>query len=178
MEVYSQPPYLLYLQLDSGSSDLVLFTNVPNAKSSVSPEFFELHPLEFSNLLIFFSCRAQGLTLNLTYGVGFAYGSISTAEVSLADLTVSSQAILVSSSFQNPVTQFGAQGIMGLGSCINVITPSPFHHVYETAVAVCGIVQDLLHYLILMLLSLVAMNPGDGPSCIMPLHSLLRNPII
>ena len=57
----------------------------------------------------------QGLTLNITYGVGYAYGDISTADVSFVDLTVTSQAILVCSSFQNPVTEFGAQGIMGLG---------------------------------------------------------------
>lgn len=78
------------VQLDSGSSDLVIFADVPNAKTS-------------------------GLTLNLTYGVGFAYGSISTATVKFADLTVPTQAVLVSSSFNNPVTTFGASGIMGLG---------------------------------------------------------------
>lgn len=78
------------VQLDSGSSDLVLFADVPNAKAS-------------------------GLTLNLTYGVGFAYGSISTAPVKFADLTVATQAVLVSTSFNNPVTSFGASGIMGLG---------------------------------------------------------------
>jgi len=105
-------------QLDSGSSDLVLFTNVPNSKPSVSPDppAFPSLPLPAKPEKNKLPSIKQGIKYNITYGVGYAYGDISTAEVSFVDLTVSSQAILVSTSFQNPVTDYGAHGILGLGS--------------------------------------------------------------
>ncbi|KAF8306452.1 acid protease [Clavulina sp. PMI_390] len=80
-------PYTV--QLDSGSSDLVIFGNVANAKSS-------------------------SLTMNLTYGQGFAAGTIATADVSFAGLEVSTQALLPSDQYSNAVTSY-ANGIFGLG---------------------------------------------------------------
>ncbi|KAF9507201.1 hypothetical protein BS47DRAFT_339884 [Hydnum rufescens UP504] len=86
------------VQLDSGSSDLVIFSTVSGATTS-------------------------SLTVNITYGTGYAYGSISNASVAFGGLTVSQQALLASTSFSDPVTSLGAEGILGLGTHVSMSIP-------------------------------------------------------
>ncbi|KAF8272058.1 aspartic peptidase domain-containing protein [Lactarius quietus] len=81
------------VQLDTGSSDLWI-------KGSTSP-------LPNSN--------QTSTALNLTYGIGWAYGQISYSTVQFAGITVPKQAFLDVSSAQNPAIEYGASGIMGLG---------------------------------------------------------------
>ncbi|KAF8338778.1 aspartic peptidase domain-containing protein [Cantharellus anzutake] len=81
------------LQLDTGSSDLVVSSPVSHVAISSIP-------------------------LNLTYGTGAdsgAGGFIGNASVAFANQNVPNQALLVADTFNNPVTSFGAVGIMGLG---------------------------------------------------------------
>ncbi|KAG8218473.1 aspartic peptidase domain-containing protein [Butyriboletus roseoflavus] len=81
------------VQLDTGSSDLWVMStsgSLPNA-------------------------RASPTSLNLTYGIGWAQGPISTASVDFAGITVPQQAYLNVTSAQNPALSYGAAGIMGLG---------------------------------------------------------------
>jgi len=80
------------LQLDTGSSDLWVATTdtIPNSQTS-------------------------SLTYNLTYGIGYASGHIVTAPVSFANADVQSQAFLLATDANNPVSGYGAAGILGLG---------------------------------------------------------------
>jgi hypothetical protein len=94
----------------------VLSSSVPGLTDSVS----DLTPL--LNLWVSGSQRSnifiQGIKLNITYGVGYADGDIVTAPVSFINSTVPKQALLASTSFSNPVTSYGASGILGLGQCL------------------------------------------------------------
>jgi len=80
------------LQLDTGSSDLWVATTdtIPNTNTS-------------------------DLTYNLTYGIGYAFGHIVTAPVSFANAKVQSQAFLLATDANNPVSGYGAAGIIGFG---------------------------------------------------------------
>ncbi|KAL5487670.1 hypothetical protein ACEPAI_5778 [Sanghuangporus weigelae] len=81
------------VQLDTGSSDLWIkgdSSPLPNVSSTTTP-------------------------FNLTYGIGWAYGNISTAEIEFAGITIPRQAFLDVSSAKNPALQYGAQGVLGLG---------------------------------------------------------------
>uniref|UniRef100_A0A0W0FJQ2 Peptidase A1 domain-containing protein n=1 Tax=Moniliophthora roreri TaxID=221103 RepID=A0A0W0FJQ2_MONRR len=81
------------VQLDTGSSDLWLKGNtfpLPNSSQTSHK-------------------------LNITYGIGWAYGTISTATVEFADIRVTDQAYLDTSVAQNPALSYGAYGVMGLG---------------------------------------------------------------
>ncbi|KAI0747432.1 aspartic peptidase domain-containing protein [Irpex lacteus] len=81
------------LQLDTGSSDLWV-------KGSSSP---------LPNV------QSSSITWNLTYGIGWASGSVAYAPVEFAGIHISSQAFLDVSAASNPALQYGAQGIIGLG---------------------------------------------------------------
>ncbi|KAG8906485.1 hypothetical protein FRB99_006800 [Tulasnella sp. 403] len=81
------------VQLDTGSSDLWVKPPGGNLPGST----------------------ATSLTYNITYSVGYAAGTIATAPVEFAGFTVSSQALLAVTASNNPVFQFGAAGILGLG---------------------------------------------------------------
>jgi len=81
------------VQLDTGSSDLWVLnspTPVPNA-------------------------NVTSQNCNLTYGMGWAYGSISYVNAEFAGISVPSQAFLDVSSAQNPALSYGAIGLLGLG---------------------------------------------------------------
>ncbi|KAG1768177.1 aspartic peptidase domain-containing protein [Suillus occidentalis] len=81
------------VQLDTGSSDLWVL-NAPNAVPNAN-----------------FTSQ----NCNLTYGIGWAYGSISYVKTEFAGISVSSQAFLAVSSAQNPAFSYGAVGLLGLG---------------------------------------------------------------
>jgi saccharopepsin len=81
------------VQLDTGSSDLWI-------KSSSSP-------LPNSN--------QTSTTHNITYGIGWAYGTVSYASVDFAGVNISNQAYLNASQANNPALSYGADGIAGLG---------------------------------------------------------------
>jgi len=53
-------------------------------------------------------------TVNMTYGIGWAYGNISNAAVDFAGLSIPSQAYLDVSQASNPALSYGADGILGL----------------------------------------------------------------
>jgi len=82
-----------HLQLDSGSSDLWIMGSVS--------------PLPNSS--------QTSTTYNMTYGIGWAFGHISYANVQFSGISVSNQAFLDVSSAQNPAITYGASGIIGLG---------------------------------------------------------------
>lgn len=52
---------------------------------------------------------------NITYGIGWAAGPISRANVSFAGFNVSSQAFMMATSANNPILSWGAEGLLGLG---------------------------------------------------------------
>ncbi|CAL1700518.1 unnamed protein product [Somion occarium] len=81
------------VQLDTGSSDLWI-------KGPTSP---------LPNV------QLTSMTYNLTYGIGWANGTIAYAPVEFAGINVSSQAYLDVSSASNPALSYGADGIAGLG---------------------------------------------------------------
>ncbi|KAF7794539.1 hypothetical protein EIP86_005673 [Pleurotus ostreatoroseus] len=86
---------LIYLaNLDTGSSDLWV-------KGSSSP--------------LPHSTQSTIAPINLTYGIGWAYGTISYAAVEFAGFSISSQAYLDVSKAENPALSYGADGIAGLG---------------------------------------------------------------
>ncbi|KAF9259504.1 acid protease [Marasmius fiardii PR-910] len=80
-------------QLDTGSSDLWVKHNpspLPNSKQT-------------------------SLKYNITYGIGWVAGTISTADVRFAGINVSNQAYLDVETAQYPGLSYGADGLMGLG---------------------------------------------------------------
>ncbi|KAI0693590.1 aspartic peptidase domain-containing protein [Cytidiella melzeri] len=81
------------VQLDTGSSDLWI-----KGPSSPLP-----------------NSQTTSTTWNLTYGIGWAYGTVNYAPVQFAGISVSSQAYLDVSAAVNPALQYGATGIAGLG---------------------------------------------------------------
>ncbi|KZS91226.1 acid protease, partial [Sistotremastrum niveocremeum HHB9708] len=96
------------LQLDTGSSDLWVASgqSISNSKASVC-----LSPFQKPYLIL---CRVSRTT-SPYYGIGWAYGNINQAPVSFAGFTVQSQAYLLASQSQNPISSYGAVGIFGLG---------------------------------------------------------------
>ncbi|KAH8118676.1 acid protease [Phellopilus nigrolimitatus] len=81
------------VQLDTGSSDLW-----------IKPSSFPLSNVSHTNT-----------QYNLTYGIGWAYGNITTAEVEFAGIKVPKQAFLDVNTATNPALSYGAEGILGLG---------------------------------------------------------------
>ncbi|KAF5369897.1 hypothetical protein D9758_001054 [Tetrapyrgos nigripes] len=81
------------VQLDTGSSDLWI----------QGPSF----PLPNGS--------PTAIAHNVTYGIGWAYGNVSYAEVEFAGISVKKQGFLDVSSAQNPALGYGANGILGLG---------------------------------------------------------------
>ncbi|KDQ15395.1 hypothetical protein BOTBODRAFT_31717 [Botryobasidium botryosum FD-172 SS1] len=55
------------------------------------------------------------LVQNITYGIGWASGSVATASVEFAGYTIPAQALLNVQLGDNPVLSYGASGILGLG---------------------------------------------------------------
>ncbi|KAG1754035.1 aspartic peptidase domain-containing protein [Suillus paluster] len=80
------------VQLDTGSSDLWVKSSTPISNANIT-----------------------SLACNLTYGIGWAYGSISYVEAEFAGISIPSQAFLDVSSAQNPALSYGAIGLLGLG---------------------------------------------------------------
>ncbi|KAJ3914088.1 acid protease [Lentinula edodes] len=81
------------IQLDTGSSDLwIKGTSSPLPNSSQT-----------------------STTYNITYGIGWAYGTVSYASVGFAGINITTQAYLDTSSASNPALSYGADGIAGLG---------------------------------------------------------------
>ncbi|KIK68172.1 hypothetical protein GYMLUDRAFT_37012 [Collybiopsis luxurians FD-317 M1] len=81
------------VQLDTGSSDLWI-------KGSSSP-------LPNSN--------QTSTSYNITYGIGWAYGTVSYASVGFAGINITTQAYLDTTKANNPALSYGADGIAGLG---------------------------------------------------------------
>ncbi|CUA69158.1 hypothetical protein RSOLAG22IIIB_03837 [Rhizoctonia solani] len=79
------------VQIDTGSSDLWIRSNVIAGS------------------------RASDILGNITYGTGWAAGPISQANVSFAGFNVSSQAFVLATSANNPILNWGADGLLGLG---------------------------------------------------------------
>ncbi|PCH41241.1 acid protease [Wolfiporia cocos MD-104 SS10] len=82
------------VQVDTGSSDLWVKGSshpIPNVKQETS------------------------ITYNMTYGIGWAYGNVSYADVEFAGIEVANQAFMDVSSASNPALSYGADGIIGLG---------------------------------------------------------------
>ncbi|CAE6440597.1 unnamed protein product [Rhizoctonia solani] len=52
---------------------------------------------------------------NITYGTGWAAGPISRANASFAGFNISSQAFMLATSANNPILNWGAEGLLGLG---------------------------------------------------------------
>ncbi|KAG8863820.1 hypothetical protein FRB96_007657 [Tulasnella sp. 330] len=67
------------------------------------------------NSLASTSPSQQSLTYNISYSIGYAAGNIVTAPVAFAGTSVASQALLDVTSSNNPIFQYGANGILGLG---------------------------------------------------------------
>ncbi|EJD48410.1 acid protease [Auricularia subglabra TFB-10046 SS5] len=80
------------VQLDTGSSDLWVHTN-----RGIS------------------GAHTTGLTYNMTYGIGYAYGNIITAPVEFAGFELPRQALIDAVDAVNPVLNLGAVGVLGLG---------------------------------------------------------------
>ncbi|VDC06291.1 unnamed protein product [Peniophora sp. CBMAI 1063] len=81
------------VQLDTGSSDLwVKGGSFPISNSTTTT-----------------------LAHNLTYGAGWAYGNVSYAAATFADITIPAQAFLDVVSAENAVLDYGTSGVMGLG---------------------------------------------------------------
>ncbi|QRV72918.1 aspartyl protease [Ceratobasidium sp. AG-Ba] len=59
--------------------------------------------------------QVSNIVGNITYGTGWAAGPISRADVSFAGYNVSSQAFMMATSSNNPILEWGAQGLVGLG---------------------------------------------------------------
>jgi len=59
--------------------------------------------------------KQSSISYNLTYGIGFAYGPIATADVSFAGYDVPAQAYLAGQQVDNPAVTYGAQGVLGTG---------------------------------------------------------------
>ncbi|KAJ1308995.1 hypothetical protein OPQ81_004677 [Rhizoctonia solani] len=59
--------------------------------------------------------RTSDILGNITYGIGWAAGPISQANVSFAGFNVSSQAFMLATSANNPILDWGADGLLGLG---------------------------------------------------------------
>lgn len=79
------------VQIDTGSSDLwVRSDKIPGSQTS-------------------------SISANITYGIGWAAGPISQANVSFAGFNVSSQAFMMATSANNPILNWGAEGLLGLG---------------------------------------------------------------
>lgn len=81
------------VQLDTGSSDLW-----------IKPPSYPLSGAHETNT-----------TYNLTYAIGWAYGTVAFAPVEFANLSVRSQAFLDVSHADNPALSYGVNGIVGLG---------------------------------------------------------------
>ncbi|KAG7449215.1 acid protease [Guyanagaster necrorhizus] len=81
------------VQMDTGSSDLWLKTDIPPLPNS----------------------EQTGYTTNITYGIGWVNGTISHIPIEFAEISVESQAYLDVTSAQNPALGYGAKGILGLG---------------------------------------------------------------
>ncbi|KAJ3801631.1 acid protease [Lentinula aff. detonsa] len=81
------------IQLDTGSSDLWI-----KGTSSPLP-----------------NSTQTSTTYNITYGIGWAYGTVSYASVGFAGINITTQAYLDTSSANNPALSYGADGIAGLG---------------------------------------------------------------
>ncbi|KAL0949984.1 hypothetical protein HGRIS_009998 [Hohenbuehelia grisea] len=81
------------VQLDTGSSDLWI-----KGPSSPLP-----------------NARQTDTTYNVTYGIGWAYGHVSYADVEFANLHAKDQAYLDVTAAQNPALSYNAVGILGLG---------------------------------------------------------------
>jgi len=81
------------VQLDTGSSDLWV-----HGESSPLP-----------------NSTPSTINTNCSYGIGYAAGPISFAEVEFAGISVPSQAFLDASDASNPALGYGADGILGLG---------------------------------------------------------------
>ncbi|KAJ3722966.1 aspartic peptidase domain-containing protein [Lentinula raphanica] len=81
------------IQLDTGSSDLWI-------KGSSSP---------------LPNSTQTSTTYNITYGIGWAYGTVSYASVGFAGINITTQAYLDASTANNPALSYGADGIAGLG---------------------------------------------------------------
>ncbi|THH33603.1 hypothetical protein EUX98_g579 [Antrodiella citrinella] len=84
-------PYVV--QLDTGSSDLWIKG--------------QTFPLPSSQLTT--------ITYNISYGIGWANGTVSYSPVEFAGIKISSQAFLDVASVNNPVLSYNANGIAGLG---------------------------------------------------------------
>ncbi|KAJ4478066.1 acid protease [Lentinula aciculospora] len=81
------------IQLDTGSSDLWIkgtSSPLPNSTQTTT-------------------------TYNITYGIGWAYGTVSYASVGFAGMNITTQAYLDTSTANNPALSYGADGIAGLG---------------------------------------------------------------
>ncbi|CAE7103022.1 unnamed protein product, partial [Rhizoctonia solani] len=79
------------VQIDTGSSDLWIRSNgIAGSQTS-------------------------DISGNITYGTGWAAGTISRANVSFAGFNVSSQAFMLATSANNPILNWGADGLLGLG---------------------------------------------------------------
>ncbi|EUC66458.1 eukaryotic aspartyl protease [Rhizoctonia solani AG-3 Rhs1AP] len=79
------------VQIDTGSSDLWIR----------------------SNMIV--GSQTSDVLGNITYGTGWAAGPISRANVSFAGFDVSSQAFMLATSANNPILNWGADGLLGLG---------------------------------------------------------------
>ncbi|KAG8753314.1 hypothetical protein FRC12_011584 [Ceratobasidium sp. 428] len=53
---------------------------------------------------------------NITYGIGWAAGPVSRANVSFAEYNTPSQAFMMATSANNPILSWGAEGLLGLGT--------------------------------------------------------------
>ncbi|KAH7343446.1 aspartic peptidase domain-containing protein [Rhizoctonia solani] len=79
------------VQIDTGSSDLWIRGN------------------------IIAGSQASNILGNITYGTGWAAGPISRANASFAGFNISSQAFMLATSANNPILNWGADGLLGLG---------------------------------------------------------------
>ncbi|KAG9095346.1 hypothetical protein FS749_010622 [Ceratobasidium sp. UAMH 11750] len=60
--------------------------------------------------------QVSNLVGNITYGVGWAAGPISRGDVAFAGYNISSQAFMMATSSNNPILNWGAEGLLGLGA--------------------------------------------------------------